>query len=339
MKHRLAHFLEQLYQQHPTRARLALAATICLLITPMVILLALSLRQTFNDLMNAQYTHQAATAHLAATNVAAELRSLQNLGISLVSRPALQEAARSGAWQQAIQSLESIPHDFPLVDRIFIADKEGTLLADYPPLPGVQGVNFAYRDWFQGVSKEWKPYISETYQRAAEPRFNVVALAIPIKRTGSFSDDGEIFGILVLQIQLNHFWQWTQHIDVGPGGAVYLVDQHGHIIAHPRLAPQEPIQSVASASFMENLLQGNTHIKIARDPLSQEEHLVAYEPIPPAAWVVVVSQPLDSAFQVAMKILRDNILFSLAMIGINVTLVLLLAHTMHIIGKHSGDQL
>jgi len=124
---------------------------------------------------------------------------LTDLGISLATRVRFRQLASEGHWVQAIEILKDVPKDFPFVDRIFLADAAGTLVADMPALRGIKGKSFAYRDWYQGVSANWKPYISDVYQRTAEPRFNVVALAFPIKAPQT----EKISGILVLQVQLD----------------------------------------------------------------------------------------------------------------------------------------
>ena len=71
--------------------------------------------------------------------------------------------------------------DFPFIDRLLLVDKTGTLMADVPEIVEIHGQNFAFRDWYKGISQKWEPSISEIYQRQAPPIVNVIAISIPIK--------------------------------------------------------------------------------------------------------------------------------------------------------------
>src|SRR5207237_8037056 len=103
-----------------------------------------------------------------------------------------------GKWDEALEILKNVRVDFPFIDRVFLADPTGTLMADTPALPAVRGKNFAVRDWYRGVSNKWKPYVSDVYQRAAEPRYNVIAAAILFK-----TEQEQIDGILLLHHEIS----------------------------------------------------------------------------------------------------------------------------------------
>ena len=79
--------------------------------------------------------------------------------------------------------------DFAFVS---VFDLEGTMRAVYPSQPTILNQNFAYRDWYKGVARQWNPYISEVYQTAVAPYQLVVAIVVPVK-----DDAGKPIGILM----------------------------------------------------------------------------------------------------------------------------------------------
>jgi hypothetical protein len=54
--------------------------------------------------------------------------------------------------------------DFPYIERISLFDSYGvfwTATSLTPEISAAVGKDFSYRDYYQGVSKNWKPYVAE----------------------------------------------------------------------------------------------------------------------------------------------------------------------------------
>ncbi len=261
------------------------------IISPVILIAAFSYIRAYRDLTDATLSRRQAIAYLTAATLKGNLDRLIDIGTSLATRVRFRQLIGEGKWDEAVKILRSIPKDFPFIDRLFLSDVNGTLTADTPELPEVRGKNFAARDWYRGVSSQWAPYISEVYKRAAEPRLNVVAVAIPIK-----SEDQKILGILVLQVRLDTFFGWTKGIDVGPLGFAYFVDKKGHVAAHPKFSPQGEIVDYSKVPAVEKVLQGKRGVEIAFNPVEKEERIAAYEPVPDYGWGVIAQQPTLTAF-------------------------------------------
>ena len=86
------------------------------------------------------------------------------------------------------------------------------------------------------------------------------------------------------------------HIELGPGGLIYLVDRRGQIAAHPALVPDGELRDVSSAPSVEKVLRGIGGADIVFDPVAQEARLVAYAPVPGYGWGVMTEQPTRTAF-------------------------------------------
>lgn len=96
-------------------------------------------------------------AELSALLLKEKFDHIINIGLSLATRVKFRQLISQGKWDEARAILKTVPQDFPFVDRILLTDPRGTLMADIPADPEVRGKSFAYRDWYKGVSQEWKP--------------------------------------------------------------------------------------------------------------------------------------------------------------------------------------
>lgn len=229
-------------------------------------------------------------AKLSAMVLREKFDVLRDVGVSLASRVKFRELIRAGQWKEAAGILKDIPGDFPDFERIFLADPQGTLMADIPSLPRVVGKNFSHRDWYRGVSKAWEPYISEVYSRFAQPRIPVVAAALPIKDT-----DG-IMGILVIQVSAETLISWLSRIEAGKQGSTYFFDRRGHLLGHfePHSGLRHPGKE--SVERLHALLKGPGGVRVGNDPISREDLVWAFEPVGEYGWGVVVQQPVRAAF-------------------------------------------
>jgi len=151
------------------------------IVAPIILVAAFSMLKSYHDFTAVTLSQRQTIAFLVATTIQEKFERLTAIGVSLATRVQFRHLIQAGQWEEAVDIFRSVPQDFPFIERIFLADPHGTLMADMPALPGVRGVNFAYRDWYQGVSRTWEPYVSDAYQRAAAPQYHVLAAAIPIK--------------------------------------------------------------------------------------------------------------------------------------------------------------
>lgn len=233
-----------------------------------------------------------AVALLTALTLKERLDRLIDVGESLATRVQFRNLIGRGEWEAAVPILQHVPDDLPYIEHILLVNPEGIVMADEPPLPGVLGLDFSHRDWYQGVTDDWEPYISRAYARLADPPSNVIAAAIPIKRP-----DGEVLGLLVMQVQLETLLDWPHAIDVGQGGFIYVVDQSGGLIAHPEFSIGDEIRDMSAEPAVQRGLRGEGGIMIESDNDRREPVVTSIQPVPGGyGWVVLVQQPLREAF-------------------------------------------
>lgn len=261
------------------------------LFTVFILALLLSIYTTAVNYM--QLTVEAFERHTSLVRTAAlvlegRFDRIVDIGNALSSRVRFRDLIQEGKWNEARDILKDIPAQFPFIDRIILTDLSGVLMADVPERPAVRGINFSYRDWYQGVSKEWKPYVSDIYIRTAEPQIRVVATAVPIR-----GDDEELLGILVIQVKLEEFVAWAQIVEAEPDSNLYFIDKRGNVASSGLEAAQE-IVNRADELPIQRLLQKESGADLFFD--KTESRLVAYHPLSRYDWGAVIEESESTAF-------------------------------------------
>jgi len=257
---------------------------------------AYSYREIHNELTAVALSRREAVAQLAAATLAEKFSRVVDVAVSLATRVRFRDLVAEGKWDEAIEIMRAVPKDLPQIERLFLADVSGTLKADIPALPGVRGKNFASREWFQGVSREWRPYVSPVYTRAAAPRLNVFAVAVPIRNATR-----AVAGILVLQIRLESLLEWVKVVNADRRGTIYIVDSNGRLAFHPRHPDQGEIADLSAAPVVERLRRGEHGVEIGVDPVGHEDSIIAYAAVPEYGWGVVAAQPTSASIGLAAR--------------------------------------
>ena len=254
-----------------------------------------SYREIDKELTTVALLRREAVARIAAVTLAEKFGRVVDVAISLATRVRFRELVNQEKWGEAIKIMHDIPRDLPHIERLFLTDTKGTLQADVPALPGVRGTNFAYREWYRGVSRDWRPYVSPVYTRAASPQINVFAVAVPVKNAGG------VAGILVLQLRVESLLEWINTIDTGRQDFVYLVDSKGQVAFHSRHRDRPGIADMSGVPVVMKSLRGEHGVETGFDPVENEEAIVAYAPVPGYGWGVVSQQPLHASLAFATK--------------------------------------
>ena len=248
-------------------------------------------REIDRELTEAALSRRASVAQLAAATLSERFSRLVDLTVSLATRVKFRELVAAGQWSEASRIMHDVPRDFPFVDRLFLSDVNGVLMADVPELAGVRGKNFSFRDWYEKVRQSSRPYVSPVYRRSAVPQRNVIAVAAPIKNA-----NGHLSGILVMQLQLGAFFGWAKGVDAGHEGFMYLVDQKGRVAFHSDTPIGGEIADLSSLPVVRKVLRGQTGVESGFDPIEEEKVISAYAPVAGYGWGVVVQQPARAAY-------------------------------------------
>ena len=261
-------------------------------------------------------------AYISAELVGREIESSISLSKAVAGLPGLIDAVTAHDEDGVRSRLMPVVRAYPRVDRIFVTDLTGTLWSDYPRAPESFGRNFRDRDWYRGVTNGWEPYVSEVYQRNANPKPLVVAIAVPLR-----TEAGVLLGVLVLQHRLDSLTAWFKRIQYGVNGYVYLIDHTGTVAAHPHIDPQGNLhEEYSDLPLIQTGLRGTAGAGTFRDPLSGVIMIAAVQPVVLTShrWLVVACQPKSLAYEPAQQLrLRiGGAAILLALVAVAVVLIL-----------------
>ncbi len=229
-------------------------------------------------------TESAQIARVSTALAADHFRQSISFLQSIAARPTLREAwgvRDLHAVGRELEQASALRPDFAFVS---VYNLNGTMRAVYPPGPTLLHQNFAYRDWYKGAAREWKPYISEVYQTAVAPHQLVVAVAVPI-----MDDAGKPVGILMAPMALDTMSRELVQTKLEGAWTISLVDQHGHLSARPNIGSYSPAVDLSGYEPVQQILAGNAgHGAFVRDGST---FFARYEPLPLYGWGILVEQP------------------------------------------------
>jgi signal transduction histidine kinase/ActR/RegA family two-component response regulator len=172
-----------------------------------------------------------ATVTMTASFLEREFKQWTSHAASYARFPTLSGEVTAGDVDEVRRRLAIIVDQNDLLDRAFVTDLTGLLWADFPEAPESLGRRFDERDWFRGVSGSRRTYVSELYQRHAEPPVPVVAVASPVRDP----ETDEVSGFLVLQVLPDGIADLLRAMGDGEERSAILLDHRGVVVAHPTL--------------------------------------------------------------------------------------------------------
>jgi signal transduction histidine kinase len=267
-----------------------------------------SVRETLNENQNtASFLSKLIFEHQKAT-----------LGIiqSYALRPLLLEAIKRKNVQAGLPHLRNLVEKNPEVEQVFITDKEGILWANYPPFMESPGGDLSKRDWYQSISKEWKPYVSDVYKRATGGGDLVVAVCTPV-----LDREGNVLGIFGTNQRTLLLAKLSREAKLNPAVKITLVDRAGQIIFSDKLEDQKQIALYQPFTVLRKVMEeGGTHAEIEGPNGKGKLKYVAFAPVKEFGWSVFVEKGRaeiigSNLFEFALIAGISLILFALAIVG------------------------
>ena len=286
------------------------------ILAPIVVLGVVNYVHTNRDRIEDILDHKRALAYLASSIINERLDALVNLGDSLAMRPMVIDNVENNKWSEASDLLTSFIQQFPEVERIVLYDTDATIKAVIPAIPEAIGQSRADKEWYGHVKERWMPYVSTVYQSTTGPRANVISILIPIKAKSALinSDSStsqekqKILGLMQLEIKLNIFSKWIKDVNAGLGGFLYIVDQKGQIVYHPKFNSKDKIVNYSYVDLVQKGLREKRISFLKYYPSLKESHVGAFESVPRYDWGIIVTQPTAFAFVEKDKDLRTIVI-------------------------------
>ncbi|MEO6142926.1 MAG: EAL domain-containing protein [Dermatophilaceae bacterium] len=232
---------------------------------------------------------------------------------SMATNTAVVEGLRAGtpAGLRQVQDQMSTLANSKNAPVAFVADLGGRNLVIYPAQPELLGADFSFRDWFQGVSRTGRPYVSEAYRSAATGHPLVVGVSAPVlDRTRRVA-------------YINVLWQLDSVRAVADGAkrddgiTITVTDQHGQPVTAALIV--DDLGQPVEAAVPETTKQALAGLSVSTMSRGKIE---ATGPVPGIGWTVTAAQPTSVALAPAANFVRS------LQITLGVALLLVLLFTL-----------
>lgn len=225
-------------------------------------------------------------------------------GAIFAARPELIKALEKGDRGSARVHLRGLLESLAAMERAAITLPRGVMFAEYPENPEAVGMDFSFRDWYQGVSKKWVPYVSDFFLREVQPRRYLFVIAVPIR-----DQAGKVAGILVLQPKEDYLKNVLSPMHIGRS-FIYAIDRHGNLIYHPEYR-LDRIVDFSRVPAVDKVKRGITGTEQGLDPANNEPIISTFQPMK-WGWGLVMQRPLKEVFQRAREIAVGLIILATA---------------------------
>lgn len=231
----------------------------------------------------------ATTATIGTTYVDRELRSVAELVSAYAQRRSL-VAAASGkpADTPLAANLAELRTSRPDLTATSLVDRSGRIVAISPARPDLIGRDFSFRDWFQGVTRTQRSYVSEVFQSPVNANLRTIAVATPVR-----SAAGATIADINVAVTTDGIQRYVDRFQGEQGVSLTVTDQRGNIVAAPGLAPGV-ISNVAGAADTGAALEGRAGTVTYGD--GGDRVLSGYARVPDIGWTVSATVPADTAF-------------------------------------------
>ena len=215
------------------------------------------------------------TANLISLLTEQNIQKIVKTMKSYSNRPLLIRAVKEKNVEKAKIHLAALIKNDPDIDILVISDIKGTLWALYPERPEVMGKNLAYREWYKGVSKEWKTYVSDVVLRIVAERDVAFQIAVPVK-----DESEKLLGIIVSTQRAIGFADILQRLNLDPGTFANITDRTGNLIYSGRFLYNKQITPFPFYFVKEKAIAAKNPTVAISDPnLEGRTRYLTYAPV------------------------------------------------------------
>jgi PAS domain S-box-containing protein len=241
--------------------------------------------------------HNALTADKTTANLLADLILEHNkttIGIlqSYAYRPLFVAAMKNKDIKGTYRHLADLKKNAE-IDLTFVTDNRGILLVNFPLFPESAGKDLSYRDWYKGVSSQWRPYISTVFKLIVGDKPLAVAVCVPI-----FDEKGRAIGILGDTQRLGFLVDTIERVPFSPYTTVNVIDRAGHILYSNKFPYQESITDYRFFPILEPAVKEKKQQTEMNDP--QKDHEKSYLTVVPVGdigWSVIFERSLRDIYR------------------------------------------
>ncbi|MEJ7787101.1 MAG: sensor domain-containing diguanylate cyclase [Solirubrobacteraceae bacterium] len=249
-------------------------------------------------------------ASISARYIQQEMQGLAEVNESFAHRPVLVRAMSGGPGNydtaQIRRNLRELSGVRSGIGTAFVARPDGRLIDIVPLTPAIIGKDFRFRDWYQGITRTGKTYVSEAYETQAENRAKVVAVASSVRSLPRPGRPTRELGILVVAYRLDTIQAFATRFAESQDLTLTVSDQAGVLLADD--PPPQGLDVRGEDAQIAAALRGENGV--AEVTRSGRRQLAGWAPVPKIGWAVVAATPAATAFREVGSLRRAVIIIA-----------------------------
>jgi signal transduction histidine kinase len=231
---------------------------------------------------------------------------------SYANRPLVIDSFKKKDIGEATRHLSNLIENNPEIEMAYLTDPMGTLWIHFPIFWEGFNQNFSDRDWYKGVSKEWKPYVSSVDKLIIGEKDLGVTLCSPIR-----DQKGKVIGVLAGAQTTTFLNKILAEFESEVDAKITLIDQDGHIILSNLFPYKKEVITYPSFEFVGKARKGERgNIKIKDASKRDRVKFVSFAPVQGIGWSVIVEKEGSDIFQSIFPYLMLIALISLLTFGV-----------------------
>ena len=271
---------------HPLERRSAFAVSLVLTFVIIFGVAYIVAHKSYTKAIDATIRSNETRATLLAKLILEHQRAAIGVLRSYARRSELGDSIKRRDFEATLQHLIDLAKNNPEMDWPFIANPDSTVWVNYPVDRQVMNKDLTYRDWYKGVSKEWKPYISNVYKLIVGEKDLAVAVSAPI-----LDEKGNVIGILATAQSTAFFRKVIDEVGLNLDAKITLIDQEGHIIYSNRFPYTKEVIGYPSFEFVRKAAKGEKGDVEVRDASDRDRiQYVSFAPIEGIGWSIIVEK-------------------------------------------------
>jgi len=139
------------------------------------------------------------------------------------------------------------------------------------------------------------------------------------------NNDGVIQGVLLGELRIDYIESIRKRVKFGKKGHSAIVDQTGHVIAHPNPEWMKQIRDISDWPIVQDMMAGKTGVTTFYSPFIKANMVAGYASVPGIGWGIMVPQPESEVAAQVNGLMRSHLIWATIGVILAITLALLLA--------------
>ncbi len=140
-----------------------------------------------------------------------------------------------------------------------------------------------------------------------------------------YSKQKKLVGVILSELKVGLIEKLRRNVKFGVKGHSAIVDQYGHVIAHPNPVWMEEMRDISHLSVVKLMMAGKTGVTTFYSPFIKQNMVAGYTSVPKYGWGIMVPQPESEVVAQVRRLMYSNLIWGLIGVLFAIVLAIILA--------------